>query len=670
MSSNIEQRIALMRARTPIPTPMTPQNRPEHHLVEGFNLKWIAKGNSSSASFRLTWSQIFYSMDEVITMNQQQQTQRSIVDPANTGAGKTQSMLYYLAHMVNTTDTRALVVTNLKTEAVALTNQIEAMTYTGAVAVYNTDINNKDATRAKTLEETYQYPILVISHEKYKRAVQTDNSYTHLTSNRDLICIDEELTVLTHTFITALQLREARTVIEHISPLSKLADIMHHLSLYLDKPQPILKENGRAVKEEIPIEEVIRVGKRSDTRDQEPTMRDVEDIDTTIAKVQKDSTNLIALVSTTRHVESSEQVRANTIDTIRYIERLFTSFAYTQGTGKHITLIGGALHIPMKCQIVFDATAITNQLYTLHKSMYAVNARIPNTRNYKNVNLHILNGTGVGQTTWIGVDGSKVTDSINIIINELRANTSPKDQTLVIVHNGLELALQNALSIIPALKNVQVAHWGALTGLNDWRECNKLFIFGFNIKPSGLITNGMIAYQGTEHIPPFAEEPDPDHKDLEEWVEVSELSAELVQAMNRVRSRTPIDEDGNCLPTDMYVVMPKRQNWLDYMQSFIVEQMPNINILEWKATTSNDQYKFEATPMLGKTILLKIGEFGLTKGESIYTTMVGVSLGYKTTEAQESYRRVLRSPEFLDDLKESGYAIAGTDRKREFRSIK
>ncbi len=649
-------RLLAMLAKTPLPAPSKPLPKAYHTYTEGFSQLWEANGLTSSHALRLTWSQIFYSMDEIIEMNKQGMKYHSIVDPCTTGGGKTQGMLYYISQLTNTTDTRVLIVTKQNKDADDLVRQLtDAKTL---AAVYNKSKEVDDSIpRAETIEATADYPVLVISHSMYTIAVKSDNQYAELTASRDLICIDEELTMMVDYSIGSMELDKALKVVESISPESTALHILRDFQQYLYKPQPILLEDG---------ESIVKLD-IADVTDLEEDAN-AEDVESTIKRITADVSNLCDTLIGINNVEASEEIRKGVVATLRKIDHLFSNFLYSTGRGAFASIVGGKLYIPMKCQMVFDATAITNKLYTLHKDLMRVNGRVPNARNYSNLTIHTLRGLGTGKYTTVGTNANpKTTHTVNLLINELTDKVTEDDKTLVIVHLKVEPSLVAAIASIPALANVAVSHWGAITGKNDWMDYNKMFIYGFNYKGDEVTTSRMVAIQGTEHTPPFATDPDPEAKDLHEWVETSDISAELIQAMNRVRCRRPIDELGNCDTTDIYIVMPRQPKQEEMMMYFIDEQMPLAVYKDWTPSEANKAHKFEASPLLGKSVIEQLEGFNLSKTGSIKTALVGKLLGYKDDNVAY-YLSVLTDSMFLSALKEAGYAIQGK-RYKEFRRL-
>ncbi len=656
----IQERKLIFETHTALFKPSSTLPLPLHKLVNGFSDQWEKRGMATSGALKRTWSQIFYSMDEVIEMNKGNKVQsQTIVDASYTGLGKTQSMLYYLAHLPE--GTKALVVTAQNKEADNLVTQLTALTYTGFAGVYNTAEPDSNVPRAQTLADIHDFQVLVISHNQYERSVKKQIKYYELTLNRQLICIDEELTMMTDTFISAKELSIAVEVVEHISPTADVLLPLKTLQTLMDKSQPIINEAGTNLTDA----DIFSI------YDLSPASTNVEPIWTTIKRIRADVSNLSHLIALVNNADQSEAHKENVIKTINKVEQILTGFMYSIKSGASVSLVGGKLYIPRHNQIVFDATALTNELYSIHSNIMRVNDRVPGARNYDQVTLHYLNGLGVGQSSWVGSRDSldKVDASVDIIINELNDHTTSDDDVLVIVHNKLEPALQSALSSLDRHTTVAVTHWGAFVGLNNWKDCNKVFIFGMNIKPVGYIENRVIGMKGSKGVPPFDETASKAEKELLDNLVVSELTAEVIQAINRIRCRIPTDSEGRCEKADVFLVLPKRSSWQYAIKKAISNQMPYLKTTDWEVSTANEKHNFAESPLLVNSIVASLNRFGLEKRDTLKTALIGKSLGYTTNDSLHHYNQVLKEPASIALLLDEGYQIQGT-RYREFIRIK
>ena len=70
-------------------------------------------------------------------------------------------------------------------------------------------------------------------------------------------------------------------------------------------------------------------------------------------------------------------------------------------------------------------------------------------------------------------------------------------------------------------------------------------------------------------------------------IEVSDLTSEIVQAMNRIQIRNVTTNDGKCEKANIYLILPSR-NYSEYIR-LIEEHMNNIGITEWEIENNNSK---------------------------------------------------------------------------------
>jgi hypothetical protein len=58
-----------------------------------------------------------------------------------------------------------------------------------------------------------------------------------------------------------------------------------------------------------------------------------------------------------------------------------------------------------------------------------------------------------------------------------------------------------------------------------------------------------------------------------------QLSVSIIQAINRIRCRSAIDEEGRSLPADIYIVLPHKH--ADEILADVQAQMPGVKTLDW-----------------------------------------------------------------------------------------
>ena len=294
-----------------------------------------------------------------------------------------------------------------------------------------------------------------------------------------------------------------------------------------------------------------------------------------------------------------------------------------------------------KSLVCFDATATANKVYELRSKYYNDIHMVEPTegvRNYSNVKIH----TTVERT------GKKSIDK-NVVANVLQSVTLG-NKTLIITHIQHESLFVQEVTQNYSTKIVEVAHWNAITGLNNWKDFDTCIIVGLNHKPKSYAQNRPIANTSSKEIA-IGEEQDI----LNNSIEDSAILAEIIQAMNRIRIRNIIDLDGNCEPADIYIMLPYLNSTIYKKQ--ILGHMPNIQFKDWVLKSA----KHTGLATANFDILIQYLESNLKKGESVKTKDVVKVAGIKP----ESFRTMIgknssQQQKFRENLRKCGFEIKET----------
>ena len=84
-------------------------------------------------------------------------------------------------------------------------------------------------------------------------------------------------------------------------------------------------------------------------------------------------------------------------------------------------------------------------------------------------------------------------------------------------------------------------------------------IYSLPYLPPEWATSTFFAYQGTQDTQWLRDKSKRSfgpHADIRTELKTGALVAEVVQAANRIRCRRVVDEEGNCLPCDIFIRVP------------------------------------------------------------------------------------------------------------------
>ena len=145
-------------------------------------------------------------------------------------------------------------------------------------------------------------------------------------------------------------------------------------------------------------------------------------------------------------------------------------------------------------------------------------------------------------------------------------------KVFMVVHKAIEhLAKDHALSF----GKLSVAHWGSLDGKNDWSDHDTAVIVGLSYRSRIWANNLFQAIKGrqdTEWLRSNAE--------LRTDMEVKQLTAAVVQAINRIRCRRVTDDKGNCPASDVFVFLREGADG-DAILDGLRAEMPGVVIKPW-----------------------------------------------------------------------------------------
>jgi hypothetical protein len=147
------------------------------------------------------------------------------------------------------------------------------------------------------------------------------------------------------------------------------------------------------------------------------------------------------------------------------------------------------------------------------------------------------------------------------------------------VHKAVEHELPEA-SDLPFAK-VTKAHWNAVDGSNEYADCNVAVIFGLPFRDRVTFpTNVFFAIQGVQGDEWLDNPTWKGQTNLREYMVRRQLSASVIQAVNRICCRHVTDAHGGCPPADVFIVLPSGEGGRDILAA-IRREMPGIEVTDW-----------------------------------------------------------------------------------------
>lgn len=516
-------------------------------FIKAFESKWVHDfNNSSSLALKQCWSNLSNAFNTCITNNRKTLKSSKIVVPLPTGCGKTEGLIQYL-QLLNK-DTTALVVVPFIEDANYIEERINNTQEGKAIAVHSKN--------EATVENAIFSQILIVTHTHFLM----NHDKQHI--NQDLIVIDEAIDVITEYSVDKMSLERLSIVCTRLYSKFNLLkddrkDIKHFLKLFEELQ---LKGKELNISEKLLFDENITFFVEAKNKGR---------LDFNNLKDAIKQNNCSKILTGTSSLEIEQEIKEKLINTLDSIKHIIGEWQYFINIGKNPSINSASFIKFDKSVVILDATANTNKLYHLADDVDVYN-NVEGARNYKNVNCYISKGHNTGKSNLVGDEESKAKCSADNLIKTISEidTLGSKSKVLIVTHKALKSHLQG----YDLGFTYDVTNWGAVTGKNDWDDYTDVIIFGLNHKPKQHAINRHSSVTNPQHA----------FRNTEERCSIknTDLLSEIIQAINRVRCRKVIDDQGNCDKTNVFILLPNGV-LCEQFEEEIQKQMININLLNW-----------------------------------------------------------------------------------------
>jgi len=268
-------------------------------------------------------------------------------------------------------------------------------------------------------------------------------------------------------------------------------------------------------------------------------------------------------------------IAKNVDETLQEAQAVMEHWAYYAKKGNEHSINSAAFLIPpfIPGPVVLDATANANFLWELFEGRSCIIPTPPNVRDYSNVTLHVARATGLGKHSMMKHAKTRVPRLLSALEQEL----GPDHSLLLVTHKAIK---QLPLNLAHSFAHLDVGHWGAVDGRNDWANHDTVVIFGLSYRDPMWALSQFCAFQGPQDDAWIKKPKWKAHKDVLRLMGQRQLSVSIIQAIGRVRCRRVIDVHGRSLPTDIYIVLPK-DGAGDAILRDIHSDMPGLKEVVW-----------------------------------------------------------------------------------------
>jgi hypothetical protein len=237
--------------------------------------------------------------------------------------------------------------------------------------------------------------------------------------------------------------------------------------------------------------------------------------------------------------------------------------------------------------VILDASATINQEYKHYiTNKKASRIRInQDARSYQKVTLHTaITRDNVGKVTISDDDENvrRLNEKTNNLINEVLHKTTEENKILIIVNKDYaEYLKKNSFGS----RDVICEHWNNLTGRNDLRDRDVVFLFTLPFKP--LIHRYNLSHKHNQY-----------GNDKETTLfQYSNIADDIYQAIMRANLRTTSSFSTDAPKCDIYIILPANKGKL---RNLVHKKIGNLLLdckwSEWEFYETNNKALFNKSP--------------------------------------------------------------------------
>jgi hypothetical protein len=223
---------------------------------------------------------------------------------------------------------------------------------------------------------------------------------------------------------------------------------------------------------------------------------------------------------------------------------------------------------------VLDATAQANFLWDLFEDKARVEPTPSHVRDYSSATLYVARcGGGVGKRAMVNNFKTRFAR----LATDLEKRLPPSSSVFMCIHKAnVHIAKGQGMGF----EKFTVGHWNAVDGRNDWAAFDTAVIFGLPYRDQIWANNTFFAVQGLQTGEWLKSPVWREHADVRRVMQQRQLSVSVIQAINRIRLRRVIDEEGHCPEANVYIVLPKDADG-DAILTNIKNDMPGLKVADW-----------------------------------------------------------------------------------------
>jgi hypothetical protein len=190
--------------------------------------------------------------------------------------------------------------------------------------------------------------------------------------------------------------------------------------------------------------------------------------------------------------------------------------------------------------------------------------------------IHVARASGLGKNAMT----ARVKERLPRVHRAIEEAAGTERSVFVCVHKDVEDIIKKKWAETSKFGEISFGHWGAVDGCNTWQDCDTALILGLPYRPQTWATNMFCALQGSQDDAWLRSPEWKQYKNVRREMEQRQMSVSIIQAINRIRSRAVIDEEGRCPSADIFIILPE-----DAMGTAILDDiradMPGLDVRTW-----------------------------------------------------------------------------------------
>lgn len=463
---------------------------------------------------------------------------------------------------------------------------------------------SKHSNNDVTFQDIERYPILVITHQAYANSLSRlhDGDKTTMASfarfkggKRGLVVIDESFNPIEDYVLNSedlnlllgwlVQSRLDRELQHHYPQeyniLLGLRDAVEAVEV---KERTVANENSTP--EEIQ-DQVSITTKAFHALLEEHQVASV-DLQGVYDHLIKNRLTGSSLSKTLRMSAANAEQKIRTI--LRGCDRLLVSWSYYMKSGANHSVNSANWLLPddVGSLVILDGTSPVDGIYELFSDQLKRTTVDRTLRCYDNVSLMInrtKEGLGKSRTEQANNAEQRSFD----LYQQLKEDIPRSAKVLVATHKGFRDYLQSQAEADPYFDRFEVAHWGAITGLNDWRDFDTAVVLSLPYRPENWAASSLMAKDGLEtNIKHLLERRQ--HRSRIQELILTKAAAEVLQFLFRIRIRKIVDTKGSSLPCNLYVRVGQDVRG-QLIEERIIQELPGATIKDWSIKRKQGQAK-------------------------------------------------------------------------------